>query len=158
MSIVMQQHNTFWQLISAFTLKHVMQHFTAIYTIYCHPFVGWDLDFTFTGLCVFPVHTLTFALWLSVVDWCSTINGIETQKHVSLAMIPFQKAITYVQTSIPVLFWNTSCTNFVEVKSMVGDFISRTMTNLHLVCHFASSHCPVVQKKCADLFSVFFSG
>jgi hypothetical protein len=49
-------------------------------------------------------------------------------------MIPFQKAVTYVLMVIPVLFcelfWNPLCTNFVEVKSVLDNFISRTVTDL----------------------------
>jgi hypothetical protein len=56
---------------SAFTLKHVMQHLTATQhalLIVIPSLVGSDLFLSFTGLDVFPVKTLTFALWLSVVD------------------------------------------------------------------------------------------
>jgi hypothetical protein len=40
MSIVMQQHNTFSQLISAFTFKRVMQHLTAACIIVIPSIVG----------------------------------------------------------------------------------------------------------------------
>jgi hypothetical protein len=154
-------NTTLLAVISAFIHKLVMQHLTAACIIYCYHLIGWDWDFAFSGLNVFSFHTLTFALWFSVVDWCCVTNGIETQKYVSLLMIPFQNAITYIQMSIPLLvhelFWNTFCTNFVEVKSVLNDFISRTMTTLHLVCQFAHSHCRLIQKECADLFSVLLS-
>jgi hypothetical protein len=40
------------------------------------------------------------------------------------------------------LFWNPPCTNFMEAKSVVDDFIGRTITNLQLVCHVINSHHP----------------
>jgi hypothetical protein len=38
------------------------------------------------------------------------------------------------------LFWNPPCTNFTEVTFVAEDFIGRTMTDPHLVCHFVDSH------------------
>jgi hypothetical protein len=121
-SIVMQQHNAIWQLISAFTLQLVMQHLIPM-LVEIWTLLSQDIT-------CFQSILKTFALWFSVVDLCSVTNGIEAQKHVSLFMIPFWNAVRFVQTVVPVLFlelfWNTSCTGFVEVKSVLDDFISRT--------------------------------
>jgi hypothetical protein len=54
-------------------------------------------------------------------------------------------------------FQNPYCTNFWEVKSVMDDSISRTMTNLQLVCHFVDSQPSVVKDQCVNLFIVSFS-
>jgi len=41
------------------------------------------------------------------------------------------------------LFWDPSCTNFMKAKSIVDDFIGRTMTNLQMICHFINSQSSV---------------
>jgi hypothetical protein len=98
---------------------------------------------------VFPFHTLTFALWLVVVDPHFITGDSVTQKDVTFFMIPVQKSVTDVQMVMPMLFhelfWNPSCTKFTEVKSVVGDFIGRILTNLQLVCHVINSHHCIVR-------------
>jgi hypothetical protein len=46
--------------------------------------------------------------------------------------------------------------NFMEMKSVVDDFIGRTVTDLS-VWKFIDSCCPVVKNHCVDLFSVLSS-
>jgi hypothetical protein len=96
---------------------------------------------------VFVFHTFTFAVWLIMVDPCFVNSDSVTYKGVTFLMIPV-RALTPVQSVMPVLFHelfqNTSCTNLLEVKSLVNDFRGRTMTNLQLVYHFIIRHPPVV--------------
>lgn len=47
-----------------------------------------------------------------------------------------------------------SCTNLMELKSVVDDFIGRTVTNMQLGCHFINRHPSVVKNQRVDLFSV----
>jgi len=54
------------------------------------------------------------------------------------------------------LFWNPSCTDFMEVKFVLDDFIHRNMTNLQLVCHFTDSHPATVENQNMDLTIVLF--
>jgi hypothetical protein len=37
------------------------------------------------------------------------------------------------------LLSNPSCTNFMEMKSVIDDSVGRAATNLHLVCHVIKS-------------------
>jgi hypothetical protein len=66
--------------------------------------------------------------------------------------------IIHVQMVTPMLchelFQNLSCTNFMEVKSVMDEFIGSTVTNLQLVCHFINSCPPVIKNQCVDSFSV----
>jgi hypothetical protein len=61
------------------------------------------------------------------------------QKGATVLMIPAEEAITDVKAVMPVLFCksqNPSCTDFMEVNSVVDDFIGRTMTKQQpLFCH-----------------------
>jgi hypothetical protein len=86
---------------------------------------------------VFPFHSLIFALWLVVVNPRFITSDSVTQKGVTFLMVSAQNSIIAVHTVMIVLFhklfWNPSCTEFTEVKSVEGDFIDRTLTNLHLV-------------------------
>ena len=95
--IVMQQHNTFWQLSSAFSsnfrLLPVNKHLTVTSTVYCwtpflimfqywalwvpknckHQFFCWWLAFELFPdgqLWMFPFHNLAFTLCLIMVDPC----------------------------------------------------------------------------------------
>jgi hypothetical protein len=77
------------------------------------------------------------------------ISDISTQKGVTFLMILIQKAVGDLQTVTPVLFhelsWNPPYTNFTEAKSVVDDFIDKTMTNLHLVCQLIDNQQPIVE-------------
>lgn len=70
-------------------------------------------------------------------------------KGITIHMIVALKAGTEIQTVISVLFHqlfgDPSCTHFVDMKSVMDDFISRTVTNLQLVRHFIISHPSVVE-------------
>jgi len=43
------------------------------------------------------------------------------------------------------LLWDPLCTDFMEGKPVVDNFIDWTMTNLQLMCHFINSHPSVLQ-------------
>jgi len=55
------------------------------------------------------------------------------------------------------LFWNLSCTHFMEETSVANDFTGTIVTNLQLVCYFTDSHITVAKNQHANLFSVSFS-
>jgi hypothetical protein len=86
-----------------------------------------------------------------MVDPCFVTVDRVVQKGVTLLMILAQKVVTDVQMVLPVLFyelfWNGFCTNFMEVKSVMDDFIDRTLTDLQLFCHFINSHPSVVESQ-----------
>jgi hypothetical protein len=77
---------------------------------------------------------MMLVLWFTVVDPRSITSDNVTQKGVTILMVSVQKALTDVQmvTSMPFceLFRNPTCRNFVKVKSVVDDFIGRTMSSL----------------------------
>jgi hypothetical protein len=70
-------------------------------------------------------------------------------KGVTILIIPIEKAARDLQTVTPVLFhelfWNQPCTNITEAKSVMDDFIDRTVTNLQLVCQFIDNQFPTVE-------------
>jgi hypothetical protein len=55
------------------------------------------------------------------------------------------------------MFQNLSSTNYMEVQSVMGDFIGRIVTNLQLVCHFIDSCHSLVENQHVDLVNVPFS-
>jgi hypothetical protein len=74
------------------------------------------------------------------MDLHFVVSSNATQKGCHLP----QKAVTDVQTVMLMLFhnllWTPHYANFMEVASLVGDFIGRTMPNQQLFCHFIDSH------------------
>jgi hypothetical protein len=70
------------------------------------------------------------------------------QEAVTCSIIAIQKPFADVQTFLFVqfceLFWDPSCTGFMEGKPVVGNFIGRTKTNLQLMCHFINSHLSIL--------------
>jgi hypothetical protein len=55
------------------------------------------------------------------------------------------------------LFWNPSWTDFTEVKSVVDDFIFRTVAYLQTTSDLTVSHLPAVEYRCTNLFTFPFS-
>jgi hypothetical protein len=53
------------------------------------------------------------------------------------------------------LFWNASCINFIKPKSVLDDWMSTTMTDMQIMCHFIDSHPSIIQHHGMDSFSVF---
>jgi hypothetical protein len=79
----------------------------------------------------FPFHALAFVPRLIMADSRFVTSDSAKQKDVSFFIIPAQKAVTDVETFTPILFREFSlCSSFMEVKSVVGDFIRRTVANL----------------------------
>jgi hypothetical protein len=77
---------------------------------------------------VFPFHTLASALLL--VDPRFVSSGNAMQKGDTFLIIPAQKAATNV-TVRPILFrvLIRKQSNFMQVKSVVDDFLGGTLTN-----------------------------
>jgi hypothetical protein len=69
---------------------------------------------------MFSFLSLTFELWLVMVDLRFITSDNETQKGVTFLMILVEKPIYGFQKVTPILFhelsWNPPCTNFKEVK------------------------------------------
>jgi len=90
-----------------------------------------------------------------MVDPCFTMWQCNTERDPFLIILA-EKVVTDVHTVTPMLFhelfWNPTCTEFMEVKSVTEDSIHRTVTNLQLVFHF-NSH-PSVVNQHADLLNV----
>jgi hypothetical protein len=96
---------------------------------------------------------LVFELWLIVVDPCFITGKNAMQKGITYPMILAQKMVTHVPVLFHELFWNPFYTNFMEMKSVMDDFIGRIVTNLQLFCHFDSLP-SVVENQHGDLSSV----
>jgi len=91
---------------------------------------------------MFPFHTLPFTLRLVMVDPCFVTSDDSVQEGFTFFIIAIQM-LAHVQVRQFMqhceLFWEPSCTNFMKAKSVVDDFIGRTMTNLQMICHFINS-------------------
>jgi len=90
---------------------------------------------------MFPFHTLPFTLRLVMVDPCFVASDDFVQEGVTFISDPkfvgrYPSAFVYSPCE---LFWYPPCTNFTKAKSIVDDFISRTVTNLQPICHFINS-------------------
>jgi len=92
---------------------------------------------------MFPFHTLPFTLRLIMVDPCFFTSDDSVQEGVTFFIIAIQMLLAHVQAHFFMqhceLFWDPSCTNFMKAKSIVDDFIGRTMTNFQMICHFINS-------------------
>jgi len=96
---------------------------------------------------MFPFHTLPFTLRLIMVDPCFVTSDDSVQEGVTFFIIAIHILLADVQAHLFMqhceLFWDPSCTNFMKAKSIVDDFIGRTMTNLQTICHFINSQSSV---------------
>jgi hypothetical protein len=85
---------------------------------------------------IFPCHTLGCAFWSIVVDPYLVPSGGMSQISIAFVMTVVQYALADCQTLVLVfsceLFLYPSCTNFVKPKSVLDDFMSRTMTDVPL--------------------------
>ena len=92
---------------------------------------------------MFQFHTLLFTLWLVTVDSCFVTSNDSVQEDVTFFIIEIQILLANVQACLFMqhceFFWDPSCTNFMQAKSILDDFIGRTMTNLQTICHFINS-------------------
>jgi len=92
---------------------------------------------------MFPFHTLPFTLRLVMVDPCFVTSDDSVQESGIFFIIAIQIFLADVQARLFMqhceLFWEPSCTEFMEAKSIVDEFIGRTMTNLQTICHFINS-------------------
>ena len=65
-----------------------------------------------------------------------------SQKSIPFMMKEVQKALADSHMVVIVLFcelfWNSSCRNFMNAKSVVDDFMCRTMTDVHMLCYFVN--------------------
>jgi hypothetical protein len=93
----------------------------------------------------------TSGVFISHSGICSPAHNGRSMFHeqCQCVMIPAFKVVTRDQMVTPMLFCalfqNPSVTNFIQIKSVMDDFICRTVTNLHLVCHFIDTHSSVVK-------------
>ena len=69
------------------------------------------------------------------------------QEGITFFIIEIQILLADVQACLLMqhceLFWDPSCINFMKAKSIVDDFIGRTMINLQTICHFINSQSSV---------------
>jgi len=82
-----------------------------------------------------------------MVDPCFVTRDDSVQKGVTFFIIAIQILLADVQAHLFMqhreLFWDPSCTNIMKAKSIVDDFIGRTMPNLQTICHFINSQSSV---------------
>jgi hypothetical protein len=82
---------------------------------------------------MYPFHTLPFILQPIMMDPCFVTSDDSVKESVTFVTIAIQMLLADVQALLFMqhceLFWDPSCTNFMKPKSVVYDFISRTMTN-----------------------------
>ena len=190
MGIVMQQHNAFRQLSSAFAsnfrLQPANKHLTVTSTVYCWTpllkmFQYWALwvpknckhQFSWCWLAfdvfldrwlwMFPFHTLLFTLRLIMVGPCLVTIDDPVREGITFFFITIQILLADVQALLFMqhceMFWDPSYTNFMKAKSIVDDFICRTVTNMHTICHFINSQsvcltepCHVLPQCCCQLW------
>jgi len=92
---------------------------------------------------MFPFHNLPFTLRLVMVDPCFVTSDDSVQEGVTFFIMAIKILLADVQARLFMqhyeLFWYPSCTDFIKAKSIVDDFIGRTMTNLQTTCHFINS-------------------
>jgi hypothetical protein len=76
---------------------------------------------------MFPFHTLEFTLWLIMVDPCFISRDDSFQEVVAFSTIVIQKLFADVAKFLFVKFcempWIQSCTDFMEGKTVVDNFI-----------------------------------
>jgi hypothetical protein len=105
-----------------------------------------------------PIHTLVFTLWLIVVDPCLISRNHSFQEMVTFSTTAINKPFADVQTFLFVqfceLFWDPTCTDFMEGMPVVDTLIGWTIINLQLVCHFTNSNPSVLQDHAIDSFHV----
>ena len=95
---------------------------------------------------MFPFHSLPFTLRLVMVNPCLVTSDDSVQEGVTFFVV-IQIVLADVQARLFMqhfeLFWDPSCTDFMKAKSVVDDFVCRTMTNLQTICHFINSQSSV---------------
>jgi len=76
---------------------------------------------------MFPFHTLVFTLWLIMMAPCFIFLNDSFQEVVTFSTIAIQKPFADVQTILFVQFCellqDPSCTDFMEGKPVMGNFI-----------------------------------
>ena len=76
---------------------------------------------------MFPFHTLTFTLWLIKVDPCFISRNHSLQEVVTFSTTAINKPFADVQTDLfgpfRELLWDPLCTDFMEGKPVVDNFI-----------------------------------
>ena len=118
--------------------------------------LAFDL-FPDSWLWIFPLHTMLFTLQLIMVDPCFVTSDDSVQEGATCFFIATQILLADVQACLFMqhceLFWDPSCTNFMKAKSIVDDFICRTMTNLQTICHFINSQSSnrTISRMCSTL-------
>ena len=110
-----------------------------------HQFPCWWLAFELfpdRRFWMFPFHTLQFTLRLIMVDPCFVTSDDSVQEGVTFFIIAIQilwkMSNAFVYAALrgvlgPILH------KFMKAKSIVDDFIDRTVTNLQTICHFVHS-------------------
>ena len=92
---------------------------------------------------MFPVHTLPFTLRLIMVHPCFVTSNDSAQEGTTFNILVIQILLADFRARFFMrhceLFWDPSCTNFMNAKSIVEDFIGRTMNNLQTIFHFINS-------------------
>jgi hypothetical protein len=125
----------------------------------------------------FARRLLSFELfWQGMSDFSNPYSGLcFLERNSGYGLFPsdnsyYKKSLFYRSSSIHPgncqtfmlvlscdLFRNPSCTNFMKPKSVLGDSMSRTMIDVHMMLHFIDSLSSIIQNYGTDPLSVILS-